>query len=137
MEPSARLRSDGADPTRTAAAGEEPAVALARRLNPHLQRLVELGLVGPLPGGIGPVVLESVGRRTKLIRRTPVLALWLGPVLLISTSRSRSDWFANLESNSAARVRVWGRHREVRATTQRGPVNIAALHVRCEGAGVD
>jgi deazaflavin-dependent oxidoreductase (nitroreductase family) len=104
-------------------------VAIARRVDPVVRRLVDVGLVGPLPGGIGPVVLESVGRRTSRARRTPVLALWLGPVMVVTTSRRRSDWFANLESEPRARVQVWGRHRDVRATTQRGPVNVDAL--RC------
>jgi deazaflavin-dependent oxidoreductase (nitroreductase family) len=72
--------------------------------------------------GIAPwwVVLETTGRRSGQLRRTPLAR---GPVedgslWLIAVHGAHSSWVANVRANPAVRVRLKGRWLEGRATAQ-------------------
>lgn len=100
-----------------------------RSLNRVVLPLVERGIGAPPPAGLGAVVLETTGRRTGLTRRVPLLSVRLGDAVLVSTVRSDSHWFANLEATPEAGLRLAGRPVRARARLRRGPINVARLDV--------
>jgi len=83
----------------------------------HLSRValpvIDAGIGNPVAIGTGPVVLESTGRRSGETRRTALLSLRVGDRLAVSTVRTGSDWVANLQADPRARVRLFGRDRDV------------------------
>ena len=98
-------------------------------LNRVIRPVLGTGIGNPLPVGAGAVVVETTGRRSGLPRQVPLLALRLHDRLLVSTVRSDSQWFANLEADDAARVQLGGRFRDASAQLRRGPLNVAVLDV--------
>lgn len=104
-----------------------PIRAAFRALNQVVGPVLATGFGNPLPIGPGAVVVETTGRSSGLPRRVPVAALRVGEQIVVSTVRGDSHWFANLEADDAARVQIGGRFRDARASTRRGPLNVAVL----------
>ena len=104
---------------------------LVRRVFGPLNRLVaplaRSGLAGPLPVGVGLVLLETTGRRTGLRREVPLLSARVGNRLVVSTVRSDSQWVRNLAVDPDPAVWLGGRPRLAEATVRRGPLNVAVL----------
>ena len=96
-------------------------------LNRLVAPLARSGLAGPLPVGVGLVMLETTGRRTGLMREVPLLSARVGNRLLVSTIRSDSQWVRNLAVDPEPAVWVGGRARPAEATVRRGPLNVAVL----------
>ncbi len=68
-----------------------------RAFNAVVEPLVRAGLGGPLFSPFGAIVLETVGRKTGDIRRTPLLATVCGNLTIVATFRAgRSQWVKNL-----------------------------------------
>jgi hypothetical protein len=105
-----------------------------RSVNRVVLPLVDRGIGSPPPAGLGAVVLETTGRRSGLTRRVPLLSIRLGDAVLVSTVRSDSHWFANLEATPEAGLRLAGRSVRARASLRRGPINVARLDVSGEAA---
>ncbi|MDJ0767584.1 MAG: nitroreductase/quinone reductase family protein [Ilumatobacter sp.] len=101
-----------------------------RTLNRFVVPAVERGLANPLPIGTGAVVVETTGRVSGQPRRVPLLAARVGDRLLVSTVRPDSQWFANLEADPDASVRLFGEDRPATARLRRGPLNVAVLTTR-------
>jgi len=98
-----------------------------RALNSIVKPTLQLGIGNPLPIGVGAVVVETTGRKSGQPRQVPLLSMRLGDRLLVSTVRSDSQWFANLEAAPVARVQLHGLFREATSSVTRGPLNIAVL----------
>jgi len=75
-------------------------------LNAFVEPAVRAGFLSPERWPVGVVVLETVGRRSGLVRSTPVMAMQIDGHAIVGTVRGeRSDWFRNLEAS--AEVRYW------------------------------
>ncbi len=98
-----------------------------RALNQVVRPVLATGLGNPLPIGTGAVVLRTTGRTSDLPREVPLAALRVGDRIVVSTVRGDSEWFANLEANEEAEVQLGGQFRDARASTTRGPLNVAVL----------
>ena len=98
-----------------------------RALNRVVRPTLERGIGNPLPIGAGAVVVETTGRSSGEPRQVPLLSLRLCDRLLVSTVRADSQWFANLEADTSARVQLHGEFRDVEASLSRGPLNLALL----------
>lgn len=98
-----------------------------RTLNQVVRPVLATGLGNPLPIGAGAVVVRTTGRKSGLPRHVPLAAMRIGDKVVVSTVRSDSQWFANLEADDAAGVQLGGRFRDARASTTRGPLNVAVL----------
>ncbi len=87
-----------------------------RTLNRVVEPLVRAGVGSPrmAPGGF--IVLETVGRKSGRMRRTPLAATRFGGYVLVATVRgSRSQWVLNLAAQPRTRYWLGGRAREARA----------------------
>ena len=98
-----------------------------RALNSLLLPAVRAGFASPLPVGVGLVVVETTGRKSRLPRQVPVVAFRSGDNVTVSTVRGNSQWLANLEATPVAAVWRSGVRREVTATVQRGTLNVVTL----------
>jgi deazaflavin-dependent oxidoreductase (nitroreductase family) len=98
-------------------------------LNRLVAPLARSGLAGPLPVGVGLVLLETTGRRSGQLREVPLLSARVGNRLVVSTVRSDSQWVRNLAVDPEPAVWVGGRARPADATVKRGPVNVAVLEL--------
>lgn len=100
-----------------------------RALNRVLLPAVKAGVGSPLPIGAGLVVVETTGRSSGLPRQVPLVAARCGSTVAVSTVRSTSQWIKNLEAEPRASVWMNGRRRDVTATIQNGPFNVARLEL--------
>ena len=98
-----------------------------RVLNSVVRPALAAGLGNPLPFGVGAAVVETTGRTSGQPRRVPVLTARFGDRLAVSTLRSDSHWFANLEADPDVRVQLFGDDRPAVASSYRGPLNVAIL----------
>jgi deazaflavin-dependent oxidoreductase (nitroreductase family) len=90
-------------------------VELFRLLNRVLEPPIRAGLGSPIltPGGF--VVLETRGRKTGRLVRTPLAATRFGDHVLVATFRGgRSHWVRNLAARPETRVWLGGRSRAIR-----------------------
>ena len=104
------------DDTHNPGAGRAPANVhglnvpkLLAPLNRLLDPLVRAGVANPLLFTAGFTVLEVPGRKTGQRRRVPLVCYAAGPVLLVGTVRSRSQWIRNLAAADSVHVWLWGR----------------------------
>lgn len=108
---------------------------LFRTLNRWVEPAVRAGVGTPVvPGLPGVVVLETVGRRSGLTRRAPLVAQRLGDVVVVSTvRRGRSEWMRNLEAEPKAHVWLGGRRRAATAQVRQLPgLDVAVLRLHDE-----
>lgn len=85
-------------------------------LNAVVEPLVRAGLGGPLLSPFGLIVLETRGRTSGRLRRTPLLAATFPGATIVSTFRGkRSGWVKNLGSVEEATWWVNGARREGRS----------------------
>jgi deazaflavin-dependent oxidoreductase (nitroreductase family) len=87
-----------------------------RALNRVVEPLVRAGVGSPhlAPGGL--IVLETRGRKTGRLRRTPLVATRVGGHVLVGTFRGdRSEWVRNLAARPRTRFWLGGRARDARA----------------------
>src|SRR5918992_1766525 len=89
-----------------------------QKINRVTEPAVRLGLVSPLPGP-NAFLVETVGRRTNLPRRVPLLGQRCGRTVRVSTVRPTSNWVRNLEANPTATVWVHGQPRTASSTVRR------------------
>jgi F420H(2)-dependent quinone reductase len=85
-------------------------------LNTVIETLVRAGVVMPLPCPQSLIVLESRGRTTGQLRRTPLVAKIIGDLAVIGTVRARrSQWIRNAAASPNVRYFRFGRAREAQA----------------------
>jgi len=87
-----------------------------RTLNRVVEPLIRAGLGSPriVPGGL--IVLETRGRVSGRLVRTPLAATRLGGYVLVATVRGkRSQWVLNLVADPKVRFWVGGQARDARA----------------------
>ncbi|MEP5763308.1 MAG: nitroreductase/quinone reductase family protein [Halieaceae bacterium] len=87
-----------------------------RRLNSVVEPAVRFGVASPRFAPAGLIVLETIGFKSGLERRTPLVAVRFGDHVIAGTVRGeRSFWVKNLRKRS--RVRFWrgGKERQARA----------------------
>lgn len=87
-----------------------------RVLNRVVEPAVRKGLGSPrfVPGGL--IVLETVGFKTGVTRRTPLVATRLGGYVFVSTFRAdRSFWIRNLQKQPRVAYYLGGKPREAKA----------------------
>jgi deazaflavin-dependent oxidoreductase (nitroreductase family) len=85
-------------------------------LNAVVEPLVRAGVVLPLLCPQSLIVLESRGRTTGQLRRTPLLAAVIGDLAVIGTVRPRrSQWIRNAAASPNVRYFRFGRVREAQA----------------------
>ncbi len=97
-------------------------------LNATLAPMVRAGLGSPLAFTPGVTVLEVPGRTSGKLRSTPLTCYLAGPLLIIGTVRSNSQWIRNLQAAEAAHVWLWGQR--FRAQKQHVTENVALLTFR-------
>jgi deazaflavin-dependent oxidoreductase (nitroreductase family) len=82
-------------------------------INPVVRLAWNLGI--PIPGD---ALLETTGRRTRRLRRTPVCDGLDGGTFWLIAQRGRdADWVQNIEANPGVRVKVSGLHAVWRSGT--------------------
>ncbi len=102
-----------------------------RTLNHLIAPLVERGVGNPPILGVGPVVVQTRGRKSGLARRVPLLSARIGNTVIVSTVRPGSHWMANLQAAPSATVTLFGSERRADTEfTSIGPLRVAALRLR-------
>jgi len=87
-----------------------------RMLNRVLEPMIRAGIGSPRLVPSGFIVLETAGRRTGTVRRSPLAATGIGRHVLVGTFRGdRSQWVRNLAARPFTRYWLAGRPRETRA----------------------
>lgn len=85
---------------------------LFRFLNAFVEPAVRAGLAGPCLIPFGLVVLETTGRHTGAVHRTPLLASLVDDAIIVGTIRRNSHWVRNARANPSVAAWVNGRRRE-------------------------
>jgi deazaflavin-dependent oxidoreductase (nitroreductase family) len=91
-------------------------VAFFRALNRVVEPMVRAGVGSPrlAPGGL--IVLETRGRKSGRLRRSPLAATRIGSHVLVGTFRgARSQWVRNLAAQPRTRFWLGGKARAARA----------------------
>jgi len=87
-----------------------------RMLNRVLEPIIRAGVGSPRFVPSGFIVLETEGRKTGAVRRSPLAATRIGRHVVVGTFRGdRSQWVRNLAAQPFARYWLAGRPRETRA----------------------
>jgi deazaflavin-dependent oxidoreductase (nitroreductase family) len=87
-----------------------------RSLNAVVEPAVRMGIGSPTLTPASLIVLETVGFKSGMRRRTPLWSVRLGRYRVISTARGqRSFWVKNLLKNPAVSFYLGGRRRESQA----------------------
>ncbi|MCB1703917.1 MAG: nitroreductase family deazaflavin-dependent oxidoreductase [Halioglobus sp.] len=87
-----------------------------RRLNAVVEPAVRFGLGSPSLTPASLIVLETVGFKSGLLRRTPLWSYRLGAYRIITTARGqRSFWVKNLQKQAAVSYYLGGRRRAAQA----------------------
>ncbi len=87
-----------------------------RRLNSIVEPLVRRGVGSPSFTPTSVILLETVGFKSGLARRTPLLSIRLGKYTLVSTARGkRSFWVKNLQKNTQVKYYLGGKPRDAEA----------------------
>lgn len=82
---------------------------LFRRINGVVDPLVSRGVASSAATPASLIVLESVGFKSGLARRTPLWSFRLGPYRLVSTARGRrSFWVKNLQKQAQVQYSLGG-----------------------------
>ncbi len=91
-------------------------VEFFRMLNRVVEPAVRLGVGSPRIVPSGFIVLETVGRKTGKLRRSPLAATRFGRYVIVSTYRGdRSQWVFNLAAHPRTRYWLGGKPRDARA----------------------
>lgn len=105
------MRQTGAKPVQRSAE-----VVFFQTLNRVVEPMVRVGLGSPRIAPTGFIVLETRGRKTGHLRRSPLAATRFGRHVLIGTFRGdRSQWVRNLAARPRTRYWLAGRPRDTRA----------------------
>lgn len=87
-----------------------------RRMNAVVEPAVRFGLGSPSLTPASLIVLETVGFKSGIARRTPLWSVRLGGYRVISTARGqRSFWVKNLQKQPAVSYYLGGRRRDAHA----------------------
>lgn len=91
-------------------------VEFFRTLNRVVEPMVRVGIGSPRIAPSGFIVLETRGRKSGRLRRTPLAATRIGSHVLVGTFRGkRSQWVRNLAAEPRSRFWLAGRPRDARA----------------------
>jgi deazaflavin-dependent oxidoreductase (nitroreductase family) len=91
-------------------------VEFFRTLNRVVEPMVRVGFGSPRMAPTGFIVLETRGRKTGRLRRSPLAATRIGQHVFVGTFRGeRSHWIRNLAAEPRTRFWLGGRLREARA----------------------
>ena len=91
-------------------------VEFFRMLNRVVEPVVRAGLGSPRIVPSGFIVLETVGRKTGRVRRSPLAATRFGQYVIVATFRgNRSQWVLNLAAQPRTRIWLGGKPRDARA----------------------
>lgn len=91
-------------------------VEFFRMLNRVVEPAVRLGVGSPRIVPSGFIVLETVGRKTGKLRRSPLAATRFGRYVIVATYRGdRSQWVFNLAAHPRTRYWLGGKPRDARA----------------------
>lgn len=86
-----------------------------REVNAFVEPWIRAGLGNPICLPIGPLVLETTGRKSKRKLNVPVIATRFGEVLVCATIRHNSQWLKNLVAQPEIRYWLGGRAHNARA----------------------
>lgn len=85
-------------------------------LNRIVEPVVRAGVGSPRMVPSGFIVLETVGRKTGKVRRSPLAATRLGEYVIVATFRGdRSQWVFNLAAQPRTKYWIGGKRRDARA----------------------
>jgi deazaflavin-dependent oxidoreductase (nitroreductase family) len=85
-------------------------------LNALMEPVARAGLLSRPVCPLGVISLETIGRRSGVEHRVPVMAMAAGEYVIVATVRGRrSDWFRNLEAKPEARYWLDGEEHKARA----------------------
>ncbi len=91
-------------------------VEFFRQLNRVVEPMVRAGVGSPRIVPNGFIVLETRGRKSGRLRRSPLAATRIGRHVLVGTFRGdRSQWFRNLAAQPRTRFWLGGKARDTRA----------------------
>jgi hypothetical protein len=91
-------------------------VQFFRGLNRVVEPMVRAGFGSPRIAPAGFIVLETRGRKSGRLHRSPLAATRIGSHVLVGTFRGdRSQWALNLASEPRTRFWLGGRERKARA----------------------
>jgi deazaflavin-dependent oxidoreductase (nitroreductase family) len=91
-------------------------VEFFRMLNRVVEPVVRAGVGSPRMVPSGFIVLETVGRKTGKVRRSPLAATRVGEYVIVATFRGdRSQWVFNLAAQPRTKYWIGGKRRDARA----------------------
>jgi deazaflavin-dependent oxidoreductase (nitroreductase family) len=91
-------------------------VEFFRMLNRVVEPIVRRGFGSPRLAPSGFIVLETVGRKSGELRRSPLAATRIGRHMIVATFRGeRSQWVRNLAAQPRARYWTRGRPHDAKA----------------------